>query len=191
MINRVIDISHWNQPINWEKVKAAGIDGVYIKCTGYNFQDPMCLDHATKAKAQGIAVGYYHFADPNQDATAQALAFKNRLYQLPKSDLMPVLDVEVDTMANVKEWIQLFIQTLGSDMMLYSYQPYLEAHNISFDFPPPLWLAQYGPTMTIPKGWGSVALWQFTNASVIDGMPNPCDEDKPLNQSFVYIPDSE
>jgi lysozyme len=183
-MNRIIDVSHWSQPIDWAKVKAAGVDGVYIKCSdGISFIDPMCQKHATAAKAQDIAVGYYHFAEPDVDPLLQANYFKTLLSTMPQSDLMPVIDIEKDTTANVSAWLQSFMDAFGSPLMLYSYQPYMDIHNINFDCP--LWLAQYRTDMTLPKGWAGCDLWQFTNASVIDGMPHECDEDKPLTQAFI------
>ena len=182
-MKRIIDISHWNSPVDFAKLKAAGVDGVYIKCSdGVSWSDPQCQNYAIAAKAQGLAVGYYHFLEPDSDWVAQANFFKVKLYSLPKSDLMPVIDIEKDTTADVNACIQTFANAFGSPLMLYSYTPYIVIHKIQWNGP--FWLAGYTPTMMPPSGW-NVDLWQFTNASVIDGMPHACDESKPLTQAFV------
>ena len=186
MIKKVIDISHWNGELDFAKIKSDGIDGIYIKCTdGVSFVDPMCLKYATGAKAQGIAVGYYHFAEPGIDPITQAIFFKGRLSTLPQSDLMPVLDIEKDTTVNVQDWINKFYDAFVEPLMLYSYQPYLDLHNVSVDCP--LWLAQYRDETSpvLPKGWPTCDLWQYSNVGVEDGITVKVDEDRVFTQAFV------
>ena len=59
-----IDISHWNGDIDFNKVKASGIDFVIIKAGGsdYGFYtDKMFKTNYEKAKAAGLFVGAYYF----------------------------------------------------------------------------------------------------------------------------------
>ncbi len=104
--------------------------------------------------------------------------------------MMPVLDIEKDTTVDVKKFILDFFSAFKSPMMLYSYQPYLDKY-----LPPDhgfenvlLWEAQYRNelTPTLPRGWGHVTLWQYTNLGHEDGIPVAVDENKPFTQDFVY-----
>lgn len=194
MLNKIVDLSHYDTNLSWDKIKASGIDGVYLKCTqGTGFIDPMCEIHAKNAKAEGISVGYYHFAVLTASAAQEAKFFLSRIATLPQADMFPVLDIETDTTltpAQVVAWITEFKNTISSGMMLYSYQPYLDKYlpqghpfgNI------PLWIAQYRnePAPVLPHGWTSAALWQYTNVGIVGGISVGVDENKVFNDSFVY-----
>ena len=59
-----IDISHWNGDIDFNKVKASGIEFVIIKAGGSDrgfYTDPKFKDNYEKAKAAGLFVGAYYF----------------------------------------------------------------------------------------------------------------------------------
>lgn len=59
-----IDISHWNGEIDFNKVKAAGIDFVIIKAGGSDrgfYTDSKFKTNYEKAKAAGLFVGAYYF----------------------------------------------------------------------------------------------------------------------------------
>ena len=195
MVTKLIDLSHWNQNADWIKIKAAGVDGVYLKCTqGLQYSDPVCLNHATRAKAQGIAVGYYHFATLTEDAAAESKYFLGRLSTLPQSDLMPVLDIEENkagyTPSQVETWMHHFLDSMGQESMIYSYADFLN-HNL----PPThqfgrykLFLAQYravASPMLPDHGWPTADLWQFTNMGTVDGIAGTVDLSKPITQNFV------
>lgn len=194
MIKKVIDISHYDPTVDWDKVKADEVDGVYIKCTqGVGYIDPLCIGHATKAKAQGIKVGYYHFAEVTQDAAAEARFFMSRFESIPLSDLMPVLDIETNksnlTPDQIESWIRLFIDTMEEPIMLYSYQPFLDqylpyGHGFGSM---PLWIAQYRDVQSpfLPKGWSTATLWQYTNEGIVSGITAKVDMNKPITQDFV------
>ena len=63
-----IDISHWNGNIDFNKVRAAGIEFVIIKAGGSDrkfYTDPMFKTNYEKAKAAGLMVGAYYFVGKN------------------------------------------------------------------------------------------------------------------------------
>ena len=73
-----IDVSKWNENINWDKVKSAGINFAIVR-EGYGKKDPRQIDKKFKdningAKAVGIPVGCYHYsyADSVDDAKREA-----------------------------------------------------------------------------------------------------------------------
>lgn len=58
----VLDISGHNGEVDFAKVKAAGIEGVMLKCTeGDSYLAPKFLPNYEKALAAGLKVGAYHF----------------------------------------------------------------------------------------------------------------------------------
>lgn len=197
MLTKGIDISHYDPNCDWNKIKADGVDFVYIKCTqGLHFSDPLCLGHATKAKSVGIKVGYYHFAEITDDAVQEAKFFLGKLATLPQSDLLPVLDIETNKIGldatHVEAWIHSFLDTIkqyGKTTMIYSYTPFLDQylpHTHQFGIVP-LWIAQYRNISSplLPHGWNTAALWQYTNQGHVNGISVPVDMNKPITQSFV------
>jgi len=198
MLNKGIDISHYDPKVDWVKAKEQGIDFVYIKATqGTTFVDPLCSTHASNAIPQGLKVGYYHFANCESDASAQAKFFCAQLARLPKYSLMPVLDLETNkanlTSFQIANWITAFLTEMaheGHKVMLYSYQPFLDqflTHGHGFGILP-LWLAQYRNVEKpiLPNGWTSCALWQYTNQGHVDGVAaQTVDMNKPFDNSFV------
>jgi lysozyme len=62
-----IDISHWQQGLDMELVKAEGYDFAVIKATegpyrdGSHYADPSYRTHLESAEAAGLIVGAYHF----------------------------------------------------------------------------------------------------------------------------------
>ena len=90
---KAIDVSHHNGIVEFEKVKAAGIVGVFIR-TGYGkFAQPQIdkkfSDNYSKAKAAGLNVGAYHYsyahtpAEAEKEAEAMIKIIGNRKFELP------------------------------------------------------------------------------------------------------------
>lgn len=190
-----VDVSHYQQHVDWTKVKKDGVQFAYIKATeGVTGKDDMCKTHGANAHAAGIKIGYYHFASLNEanvsaDAMAEAKFFDSVLKTVTAADLPPVLDIETNKSNLSPQAVQLWIVTFLNTMVqlghprtiIYSYTPFLDQylpsnHTLGGI---PLWLAQYRnvdyPKM--PHGWTSYAIWQYTNAGVVDGI-GTCDTNK-------------
>lgn len=74
-MDTVIDLSKFQTGVNFQKVKAAGVDGVIVKATeGTGSVSPAwtTMQYPGKAKAVGLPVGSYHFALPTSNPTAEA-----------------------------------------------------------------------------------------------------------------------
>ena len=64
-----IDVSTWNKQIDWNAVKASGIDFAFIKVGGRGwgsagtlYHDSRALENLKGAKAAGIKIGVYFFS---------------------------------------------------------------------------------------------------------------------------------
>ncbi len=92
-----IDVSHHNGDVDFQKVRDAGYDFVYLKTTQDNdFIDPMFATNLERARAAGLAAGGYHFFDYTLDGDVQADHFLDRLEAAGglEDALPPVVDVE-------------------------------------------------------------------------------------------------
>ena len=121
-----VDLSHHNTVTNWELVEA---DFIFLKATeGSTFTDSKYISYRDKAQQHGIAVGAYHFMTTSSSAKRQ---FQN-FYRVvgDNIDLLPVLDVEIQTRGypktklqmyqHVKTFVDLCIEHYGKKPIIYS-----------------------------------------------------------------------
>jgi len=60
----VIDLSHWQEPVDFTRAKSAGIAAVLLKATqGSDWIDVVFAQRVAAANASGLLVGAYHFLD--------------------------------------------------------------------------------------------------------------------------------
>ena len=59
---KVIDISAWQENIDWEAVKAAGVEGVILKLGERTRLDTMFVEHVNNAVKYGLKYGVYYYA---------------------------------------------------------------------------------------------------------------------------------
>jgi lysozyme len=90
---RGIDLSHWNHPIDYEKI-SKNIDFVFLKISeGTTFRDRLFEHHYINFRLKEVAIGVYHFFNFGIDGKEQANHFLNILNQ-QEIDLPLVVDVE-------------------------------------------------------------------------------------------------
>src|SRR5437870_7656776 len=98
-----IDVSHYQGTITWSSVKSSGISFAWAKASeGTGYVDPTYAANTTNAKAAGVFIGPYHFANyTNNQGTAgadlEAAHYWSVIKNYVKTDglsLMPMLDVE-------------------------------------------------------------------------------------------------
>lgn len=101
----VIDVSHWQGPINWTQLYGQGVRGVIIKATNGAFQtDDRYLKNVARARDAGIRVGSYHFMLSAHDPEAQADNFLSNSSTGKKGDFLHALDVEWDMKGKTDQW---------------------------------------------------------------------------------------
>ena len=62
---KVIDISAWQEWIDWQAVKDAGIEGVILKIGEHYKLDEKFIEHVNNAVAYGLRYGVYYYAHAN------------------------------------------------------------------------------------------------------------------------------
>jgi lysozyme len=89
-----IDVSHWQQEIDWARVRGAGTRFAFIKATeGGDHLDPRFRTNWREAKEAGVPRGAYHFVFWCRPARDQIRWFIQNVPREPGA-LPPVLDVE-------------------------------------------------------------------------------------------------
>ena len=178
---RGIDISHYQERINWSQLRNARIDGhplsfIFIKATeGVSLIDENFNENFYQARQNNITRGAYHFFVPDADARKQAQFFLKQVH-LEAGDLPPVLDVEKagrmdkeQLQRAVKTWLQEVEKHYGVKPIIYTgYKFKLQYLNDSFFNDYPYWIAHYYVGELEYKGpW---AFWQYTDVGHIEGI---------------------
>jgi len=176
MTDNIIDVSHWNEPVDVRKVAAAGIVAVIAKATqGTAYADPAYASFRRKVAAQGLLWGSYHFGT-GDDVAAQVDHYLD--IASPGDDDLACLDFEPDphgasmTLSQARDFAGIFRQRTGRYPVLYGgywLKQQLGTHADALLAQCPLWLAQYGPAAVLPPGWTAYTLWQFTDRA--QGIP--------------------
>ena len=194
MINAVVDVSHYQAPINFDTVAAQGIVGLFHKATEGTLEiDPSFRSRKPLALSAGLLWGAYHFGT-NADGIAQAQHFLATAQPAPTDLLM--LDFEDNsngpggsmTEQQAEDFVRYVQQQTGRYPGLYSTNDYLT--QMGADKSPILtqcwlWIARYAslPYPTHPAAWPTWTLWQYTDGvngnepHAVDGI-GPCDRDQ-------------
>jgi GH25 family lysozyme M1 (1,4-beta-N-acetylmuramidase) len=185
-----IDVSRWQQTVDWASVKAAGMSFGFCKATqGVAVVDKTFAVNWPGIKAAGLARGCYHFYDPLLDPTQQAQFFLKTV-KFEAGDVPAVLDVEQagtatsDALINgCKTWLDLVEQATGRKPIIYTRASFWnEKMHTASGYPAwaadyPMWTAHYTTAAKplVPKGWTDWTFWQFTESGKVGGVAGNVD----------------
>lgn len=184
---RGIDVSKWQGNIDWNRVKASGVDFAILRA-GYGSvssqKDVTFEDNYQNAKAAGIPVGAYHYSYAKDVAGAKREAqtflewIKGKQFEYPV-----VFDIEESATYNlgrntVSEIIKTFcsiVEAAGYYVSVYTNKNWLD-HVVSDEVKSKYdtWLAQWTST---PSYIGPYGMWQYTSSGVVDGISGRVDMD--------------
>jgi len=178
-----IDISHYNGDIDFTKVKAAGIQLVYIKATeGTTYVDNYLGTNYNGAKSAGLKTGFYHFLVGTSSPETQADNFYKNIKN-KQSDLKPMLDVEsngFDVMDYTLRFINEFKKISNMDIGIYTYSDFisnLDSRLSKYI----LWEANWHKSssdLPLNNVWSTRAGHQYTDKGNINGINSQVDLDE-------------
>lgn len=181
-----IDLSSWQENIDWSSVPISVVKFVFAKATeGTDYYSNQFQRQHDGAKSRTIPFGAYHYLDPTADGKTQAEYFLDAIDGYA-GELLPALDIE-ETGGQTAEQIITCVTdfttavdaTLGGKRtIVYTYLSFWQnTMGGSDDFSGhPLWIAQYpvrykaGMKATIPKGWSGAVLWQYADTGDVPGI---------------------
>ena len=191
-----IDVSAWQENIDYAKVKQDGIEIVYMKTSqGSSYIDPYFKTNYANAKANGLKVGFYHFltATTEEQARRQAEFFASVIAKT-SPDCRLAMDFEQfnglgrDAINRVAEAFMARLYEL-TDKELVIYSNANDAKNVfsqSLANKYPLWVAQYGPSKPMNNGkWSSWVGFQYTDRGRINGIRGNVDRNKFTEQILL------
>ena len=180
-----IDVSHFQQAVDWTAVARAGIQFCFIKATeGASHVDARFASNWRAAAEAGLVRGAYHFFHPAISVTAQADLFLRTVPRLEPGDLPPVLDLEapeawqsvpvLQRAQLILNWLRAVEDHSRLTPMLYLSPAFMTdvLHNASALEQYPVWLAQYTTDLApdVPKPWTKWTFWQHTRQGSMPGV---------------------
>ena len=183
-----IDVSYYQQTINWDQVAAAGIKFAFIRVSdGSTFVDPQYQTNWSEARRVGITRGTYQFFRPGQNPITQADLLLTEMGPLQPGDLPPVVDVEDSdgqsqsvVIQKLQDWLDHVEAGLGGVVPIIYTSPGLWSGlaNSSAFAGYPLWVAHWGVTCpTMPTGWTDWVFHQTSESGSVSGISTAVDTD--------------
>lgn len=171
-LNVIVDISHHNGNVRFDKLAEAGILGVIQKASqGQSNRDPTYDSNRAKAKEEGLLWGAYHFAT-GSDGVKQAQHFLDVVGDF--EDTLLVLDFEPNPtgpsmgLEEARAFVTHINDTTGRYPGFYSghyIKQLLGTNRDAILAECWFWLAQYGPTPVVPLNWPTWTMWQYTDGA--------------------------
>ena len=192
----VIDVSEHQKEIDWDAVKASGVDGAIIRISyGWdNGYDKQALRNISECKRLGIPFGIYmySYAEKAEDGAAEGADIVNLLRGAgvsPQDLTYPVYyDLERWSWSGhkpptspyvyqdiVASWWNQLVSAGYNKLGVYSYANYLRGPlNSQYIHERTSWVASYGSRVGFPI---STALrgWQYTSDGSVDGIDGRVD----------------
>lgn len=201
-----IDVSTYQNEIDWKKVKEDGVEFVFIRIgrrgatTGLLYEDDLFETNYAGAKENGLKVGVYFFSQAISEQEAREEADWVRKHLSGKQIDLPVvydceevyLEDETARMEGLdKEQITANARAFAERIARHRYETIIytnaywaqEVYDMEKLSDIPVWLAQYD--VDIPVFEHPFVIWQYTDSGTIDGIEGTVD----LN--IMFLPKGE
>ncbi|MGI5976483.1 MAG: GH25 family lysozyme [Candidatus Limivicinus sp.] len=192
-----IDVSCFNEDIDWQAVRGQGLDFVILRAggrgwsTGLVYRDQRFHEYMRGARSVGAKLGLYFYSTAvNVHEAVEEAEFVLSLLDGAPLDYPIFIDMEYSgsypsgradrlTMYERHEIVKAFsnvVENRGYRAGFYSGQ-YLMDRAVTADYftPCTIWLANYTGGITPPSYSGRYDIWQFTENARVEGIPGTVD----------------
>ena len=201
-VARGIDVSNYQGTVDWNKVKAAGIDFAILKVGPvYGNPDDSFERNAAECERLGIPYGvyYYSYARSIKDANKEAdrtLAWLGGhhpslpvYYDLEDSYILQDPDFSKDKLTQIAQAFCNRMEAVGFKAGIYAnlnwLNNYLNSPSLSgYDH----WVAQYNWRCDYA---GSYSFWQYSSSGNVPGVNGRCDMNYCFNGSLLNVDDNK
>ena len=198
MSKKGIDVSEFQGQIDWDKVKADGVEFAILKLGNIydaqsNYKDSKFDTNYKNAKAQGIKVGAYIYNYCNTvDTLKKGLEWALEQLDGKKLDLPIYLDMEdkdiqgetVATLTNICNEFAKQVKSKGYQAGVYANVNWLknELKPADFDKDISVWAAQYYKECQYT---GKYDIWQYASNGKVSGISGNCDMNYLYNEDII------
>ncbi|MFD8497780.1 GH25 family lysozyme [Amycolatopsis sp. NPDC059657] len=193
-----MDVSHYQQAVNWPEVAADGARFAYMKATeSTTYIDPTFTANYEGAANAGLVRGAYHFGLPDRASGADQATFfldNGGEWVNDGETLPPVLDIEYNpystadwagwcynrTTEEIREWLTDFVTTVhgrvGRWPVIYTTRGWWNrctGNDTTVPANCPLWISPVasdaGGPPGMPAGWGAYTFYQWAKSGTFPG----------------------
>ena len=201
-IARGIDVSNYQGTVDWDMVKAAGIDFAILRVGPvYGKPDDSFERNAAECERLSIPYGVYYYsyarsvADANKEAD-RTLAWLGGhhpslpvYYDLEDNYILQDPNFSKDKLAQIAQAFCNRMEAVGFKSGIYAnlnwLNNYLDSSSLSgYDH----WVAQYNWRCDYA---GSYSFWQYSNSGNVPGVNGRCDMNYCFNGSLLNVDDSK
>lgn len=195
-----IDVSKWNEEIDWQAVKEAGIEFAIIRCgyrgasSGALVIDPMYEENIKGAIEAGIPVGVYFYTQAlNEVEAVEEASMVIRLIEDYDVDYPVFLDsesaggkgradeLEAEERTQIHKAFLETISAAGYETGIYASKNWLNDQvDVTELSEYKTWLAEYADVPTYDEYYH---MWQYTSKGTVDGIDTHVD----LNLCYMNI----
>ena len=193
-----IDVSEFQGNINWNKVKADGIEFAILKLGNIydydaNYKDSKFDTNYKNARANGIKIGAYIYNYCNTiDTLKKGLEWAIKKLEGKELDLPFYLDMEdkdiqgetVATLTNQCNEFAKYVKSKGYKAGVYANVNWLknELNPDDFDKDISVWVAQYYKECQYK---GDYDIWQYASDGNVSGISGNCDMNYLYNENII------
>ena len=197
-----IDVSYYQKNIDWNAVKASGVEFVFVRVgyRGYAQPGNMAVDPYAKQNLQGainagLKVGAYVFSQAVNEAEAiqeaqfalQQVAgynitmpivmdFEYAYYSNGAPGRLAAANLNRDQHTAIVNAFGATIRNAGYEPMIYANKSMLENSLNSWSIPYKIWLARYPQSAPFAAGYGgNYEFWQYTSGGYVNGIAGRVD----------------
>ena len=201
-VARGIDVSNFQGTIDWNQVKAAGIEFAILKVGPvYGKPDSTFERNATECERLGIPYGVYYYsyarsvADANKEAD-RTLAWLGGhypslpiYYDLEDNYILQDPNFSKDKLAQIAQTFCNRMEAVGFKSGIYAnlnwFNNYLNSPSLNgYDH----WVAQYNWRCDYA---GSYSFWQYSSRGNVPGINGSCDMNYCFNGSYLNVDDGK
>ena len=193
-----IDVSEFQGFINWDKVKADGIEFAILKLGNIydydaNYKDSKFETNYKNARANGIKIGAYIYNYCNTvDTLKKGLEWAIKKLEGKELDLPFYLDMEdkdiqgetKETLTNQCNEFAKYVESKGYQAGVYANVNWLknELNPNDFDKDISVWVAQYYKECQYT---GKYDIWQYASNGKVSGISGNCDMNYLYNEDII------
>lgn len=182
-----IDVSKWQGDIDWQKVKASGVQFAILRAGYGRFAgqtDKTFAQNYQNAKAAGLFVGAYHYSYAKNAEQARAEAeyclslIKGKVFDFPicydveddsqkdlsKDEISAIVTAFCETLEKAGYYVSVYMNLAWLNTKLR--EDIFEKYDI--------WLAHWAKETTCKRAYG---IWQYTSGGQVNGIKGNVDLD--------------